>query len=97
MRLINTVNNKTYRASHPTVTSYQRAIAPRPPGRHGTVVVAGQQADLGSGWHFLLITQTVVHTAGLPSRCSLLHTPSEQEMQVCNKPLRTPLTAVPLS
>lgn len=62
--------------SHSVIASYQRAVAPWSPGRRDTVIGACQEADLGSGWRLLLITQTVCHTAGLPARCSLLHTPS---------------------
>lgn len=56
------------------VASYQRTVGPRPPGCSNTVVRAGQKADLGSGWHFVLITQTGLHGADLSVR-SLLDTP----------------------
>lgn len=61
-------------SSNSIVASYQRAVAPRPPGCTDTVVRAGQKADLGSGWHFILITQTGLRGADLSVR-SLLDTP----------------------
>lgn len=66
----------TKKISYSITVSYRRAVAPRSPGCCDTVVGASQKAHLGSGWHFLLITQAVLHTAGLPTCCSFLHTPS---------------------
>lgn len=59
---------------HTVIASYRGAVAPRSPGGHHTVTGAGQEADLGPGWHFLLITQAVIHAAGFPAR-SFPHTP----------------------
>lgn len=76
-----TTNNLTYHTKqlnqyNSVIASYQGAVAPRSPGCRYAVVGAGQEADLGSGWRFVLIAQTVVHAAGLPDHRSLLHTPS---------------------
>lgn len=62
------------------VASHQRAAAPGAPGGCDALVGAGQEADLGSGRHLVLIAQTGLHAADLPVR-SLLHTP-EWEKQM---------------
>lgn len=59
------------------VASHQRTAAPGAPGPCDTLVGAGQEADLGSGWHLVLITQTGLYSADVPVRF-LLYTPEQE-------------------
>lgn len=78
-----------HRRKEPVVPSHQRAAAPRSPRWCDAVFGTGEEADLGPGRHFLLITQTSIHAAGLVAR-SLLHTPGRTAEHVCATGLRGP-------